>query len=70
MWLIDRDTIYREPMTKGDQRANALFAYLGTEVWTNFDPAGDRGDVMWTESNCRHVSPAPASGRYFWRSYS
>ena len=22
-----------------------------------------------TESNCRHVSPAPASGRYFSRSY-
>src|SRR5712691_9696579 len=41
MWLIDRDTIYRERMTKGDQRANALSRISGRKrlVWTNFDPA-------------------------------
>ena len=32
--------------------------------------SGDNGHVVWTKSSCRQVSPAPASGLYFWRSYS
>jgi hypothetical protein len=50
MWLIDRNTILRERMTKGviDERVLYRVSPDGkTLVWTNFYAAGDGGQVVW-----------------------
>ena len=50
MWLIDRNTIYRERMTKGviDERVLYRVSPDGkTLVWTNFNSAGDSGHTVW-----------------------
>ena len=50
MWLIDRNTLYRERMTKGviDERVLYRVSPDGkTLVWTNFNSAGDSGHTVW-----------------------
>src|SRR5712691_7904386 len=50
MWLIDRNTLYRERMTKGviDERVLYRVSPDGkTLVWTNFNSAGDSGHIVW-----------------------
>jgi hypothetical protein len=50
MWLIDRNTIYRERMTKGviDERTLYRVSPDGkTLVWTNVNSDGDSGHVVW-----------------------
>ena len=50
IWLIDRNTIYRERMTKGliDERVLYRVSPDGkTLVWTTFNSAGDSGHVVW-----------------------
>jgi len=50
MWLIDRNTIYRERMTKGviDERTLYRVSPDGkTLVWTSPNSAGDSGHVVW-----------------------
>jgi hypothetical protein len=50
MWLIDRNTLYRERMTKGviDERVLYRVSPDGkTLVWTNFNSAGDGGHTVW-----------------------
>ena len=50
MWLVDRNTMYRERMTKGviDERVLYRVSPDGrTLVWTNFNAAGDSGHVVW-----------------------
>jgi len=50
MWLIDRNTIYRERMTKGviDERVLYRVSPDGkTLVWTIFSSTGDSGHYVW-----------------------
>jgi hypothetical protein len=50
VWLIDRNTIYRERMTKGviDERVLYRVSPDGrTLVWTNFNADRDSGHVVW-----------------------
>lgn len=50
MWLIDRNTIYRERMTKGviDERVLYRVSPDGnTLVWTPFNADGDSGQMYW-----------------------
>jgi hypothetical protein len=50
MWLIDRNTIFRERATKGviDERVLYRVSPDGnTLVWTTFNSAGDSGHVVW-----------------------
>jgi hypothetical protein len=50
MWLIDRNTIFRERATKGviDERVLYRVSPDGkTLVWTTFSSAGDSGHVVW-----------------------
>ena len=50
MWLIDRNTLFRERMTKGvvDERVMYRVSPDGnTLVWTTFNAAGDSGHVVW-----------------------
>jgi len=50
MWLIDRNTIFRERATKGaiDERVLYRVSPDGkTLVWTTFGSAGDSGHVVW-----------------------
>ena len=50
MWLVDRNTLYRERMTKGviDERVMYRVSPDGrTLVWTNFNAAGESGHVVW-----------------------
>ena len=50
MWLIDRNTIFRERMTKGvvDERVLYRVSPDGkTLVWTTFNAAGDSAHVVW-----------------------
>lgn len=50
MWLIDRNTIFRERATKGviDERVLYRVSPDGkTLVWTTFNSTGDSGHVVW-----------------------
>ena len=50
MWLVDRNTIYRERATKGvvDERVMYRVAPDGnTLVWTNFNAEGNSGHQVW-----------------------
>ena len=50
MWLVDRNTIYRERATKGvvDERVMYRVAPDGnTLVWTNFNADGNSGHQVW-----------------------
>jgi hypothetical protein len=50
MWLIDRNTIFRERMTKGvvDERVLYRVSPDGkTLVWTTFNAAADSAHVVW-----------------------
>ncbi|MDP9115054.1 MAG: hypothetical protein M3O20_15410 [Acidobacteriota bacterium] len=50
MWLVDRNTLYRERMTKGvvDERVLYRVSPDGkTLVWTTFNAAGDSAHVVW-----------------------
>ena len=50
MWLVDRNTLYRERMTKGviDERVLYRVSPDGrTLVWTNFGADRDSGHVVW-----------------------
>ena len=50
MWLVDRNTLYRERMTKGvvDERVMYRVSPDGqTLVWTNFNADGASGHVVW-----------------------
>jgi len=50
MWLVDRNTLFRERATKGviDERVLYRVSPDGkTLVWTTFNPAGDSGHVVW-----------------------
>jgi hypothetical protein len=50
MWLIDRNTVLRERMTKGviDERVLYRVSPDGrTLVWSNFNAAGNTGHVVW-----------------------
>ena len=50
MWLVDRNTLYRERMTKGviDERVMYRVSPDGrTLTWTNFNAAGESGHVVW-----------------------
>jgi hypothetical protein len=50
MWLIDRNTIFRERATKGviDERVLYRVSPDGkTLVWTTFNSGGDSGHVVW-----------------------
>lgn len=50
MWLVDRNTLYRERMTKGvvDERVMYRVSPDGrTLVWTNFNAGGESGHVVW-----------------------
>jgi hypothetical protein len=50
MWLVDRNTLFRERMTKGviDERVLYRVSPDGkTLVWTNFNAAGESGHVVW-----------------------
>jgi hypothetical protein len=50
MWLIDRNTMLRERMTKGviDERVMYRVSPDGkTLVWTTFNATGDSGHVVW-----------------------
>jgi hypothetical protein len=50
MWLVDRNTIFRERATKGviDERVLYRVSPDGkTLVWTTFNSAGDSGHVVW-----------------------
>ena len=50
MWLVDRNTILRERMTKGviDERVLYRVSPDGrTLVWTNFNAAGNSGHTVW-----------------------
>jgi hypothetical protein len=50
MWLIDRNTIFRERMTKGNVDERALYRVSPdgkTLVWTTFNAAGDSAHVVW-----------------------
>lgn len=51
MWLVDRNTIYRERATKGvvDERVMYRVAPDGnTLVWTNFNADGNSGHQVWS----------------------
>ena len=50
MWLVDRNTLFRERMTKGviDERVMYRTSPDGqTLVWTNFNADGESGHVVW-----------------------
>jgi hypothetical protein len=50
MWLVDRNTLYRERMTKGvvDERVMYRVSPDGrTLAWTNFNAGGASGHVVW-----------------------
>ena len=50
MWLVDRNTLYRERMTKGviDERVMYRVSPDGqTLVWTNFNADGNSGHTVW-----------------------
>ena len=50
MWLVDRNTLYRERATKGvvDERVMYRVAPDGnTLVWTNFNADGNSGHQVW-----------------------
>jgi hypothetical protein len=50
LWLIDRNTLFRERMTKGviDERVMYRVSPDGkTLVWTNFNADGNSGHVVW-----------------------
>jgi hypothetical protein len=50
MWLVDRNTLFRERATKGvtDERVLYRVSPDGkTLVWTTFNAAGDSGHVVW-----------------------
>ena len=50
MWLVDRNTLFRERATKGviDERVLYRVSPDGkTLVWTTFNSAGDSGHVVW-----------------------
>jgi hypothetical protein len=50
MWLVDRNTLYRERATKGvvDERVMYRVAPDGnTLVWTNFNAEGNSGHQVW-----------------------
>jgi hypothetical protein len=50
MWLVDRNTLYRERATKGvvDERVMYRIAPDGnTLVWTNFNAEGNSGHQVW-----------------------
>jgi hypothetical protein len=50
MWLVDRNTLFRERATKGviDERVLYRVSPDGkTLVWTNFYATGDGGHVVW-----------------------
>ena len=50
MWLVDRNTLYRERMTKGviDERVMYRVSPDGrTLVWTNLNAGGESGHVVW-----------------------
>jgi hypothetical protein len=50
MWLVDRNTLFRERMTKGviDERVMYRVSPDGkTLVWTTFNAAGESGHVVW-----------------------
>jgi len=51
MWLVDRNTLYRERATKGvvDERVVYRVAPDGnTLVWTNFNADGNSGHQVWS----------------------
>ena len=50
MWLVDKNTLYRERATKGviDERVLYRVSPDGkTLTWTNFNAPGDSGHVVW-----------------------
>ena len=50
MWLVDRNTLYRERATKGvvDERVMYRISPDGnTLVWTNFNADGNSGHQVW-----------------------
>ena len=54
MWLVDRNTLYRERMTKGvvDERVMYRVSPDGrTLVWTNFNADGNSGHTVWDRIN-------------------
>ena len=50
MWLVDRNTLYRERATKGVIDERVLYRVSPdrkTLVWTIFNASGDSGHVVW-----------------------
>ncbi len=50
MWLVDRNTMFRERATKGVTDERVLYRVSpdgNTLVWTTFNSAGDSGHVVW-----------------------
>ena len=50
MWLVDKNTLYRERMTKGVINERVMYRVSPdgkTPVWTNFNAARDSGHVVW-----------------------
>jgi hypothetical protein len=50
MWLVDRNTLFRERMTKGviDERVMYRVSPDGkTLIWTTFNSAGDSSHMVW-----------------------
>jgi hypothetical protein len=62
MWVVDRNTLYRERATKGviDERVLYRVSPDGnTLVWTNFNNDRDNGHVVWDRINLtRQHGPA------------
>jgi hypothetical protein len=62
MWVVDRNTLYRERATKGviDERVMYRVSPDGnTLVWTNFNDDRDSGHVVWDRINLtRQHGPA------------
>ena len=58
MWLVDRNTLYRERATKGvvDERVMYRTSPDGrTLVWTNFNADGASGHVVWDRIDINSV---------------
>ena len=50
MWLVDRNTLYRERATKGVVDAHVMYRVApdgNTLVWTNFNAEGNSGHQVW-----------------------
>jgi hypothetical protein len=58
MWLVDRNTLFRERMTRGviDERVMYRVSPDGqTLAWTNFNADGESGHVVWDRINVNLV---------------